>query len=170
MSHSRPNVPLIWSDDGEHRRKIAAAVNLINQNIYTDTFTPELWDDTLATDPTPPTYSNQIGRFIRVDSLVIAHIRLTVTNLGGLTAGQQARIGGLPFRGLDIANYKGICNIGWLVNVTYGTDIPAGTIERASKYIALHRLVNGGAIANLTIGNFTAAGDIAISCIYETDE
>ena len=61
------------------------------------TWTPELWDTTLATDPTPPTYVANLGRYTRIGRVVYLEGNITISALGTLTAGDEAYIGGLPF-------------------------------------------------------------------------
>ncbi len=56
-------------------------------------FTPELFDDTLAIDPTPPTYVKQHGHAVRTKHMIFVSIHIKISSLGSLTTTENIRVG-----------------------------------------------------------------------------
>jgi hypothetical protein len=131
---------------------------------------PELWDNTLATDPTPPTYTTQVGEYIRIGNLVTIQGTIVISSLGGLTTSQNLRVGGLPYAAKNTTNL--IANIA--VGRTAGMSLPSastltGYIVGNQSYITMRLNDTTVGNSNLKISEFSATGDISFSASYIVD-
>lgn len=128
------------------------------------TWTPELWDNTLATDPTPPTYTEQSGTYTKIGDLVFFSFQLQVSALGGLTAGEQAFIGGLPFT-IKSGGYFGI-NVALQTGMSLPNNgIVMGRLNTAN-YIQLFFPDTTDGQSVLLISEFSNTGRIWASGFY----
>jgi len=148
-----------------------ATATVHNQVVLEGTFLPELWDSTLATDASPPTYALQVGKFIKIGKQVTFHITLSVSGgYAGLTPGDDAVIGALPYvSSADTVDFT----VSMTLPITR-TDINdgewLGLIGANVDYISLGDFANITKIITDTctgtsIGDFT----IVISGTYFTD-
>lgn len=136
------------------------------------TWTPELWDSTLATEtPTEPTYTAvRTGYYRRVGNIVHITGRLEVSALGSLSTGEQARIGGLPFTSHNQTNSHQAVSIGTLTTASLsGTYAPAGQIPPNTTYITLSVFDATSGSTYMPISEFSATGDIVFSASYLVD-
>ena len=154
---------LVWNASG----------NLINATlseladgtvVLSGEWVPELFDSTLATDPSPPTYVTQEGWFQKIGDIVTVSARITVSDLGGLTGGDQAFVGNLPFMNNN-TSARASASIG-LAN---GLAITAETVVTGrvtSNFIELRVWDATTGTSILTITQFSATGDIEITATY----
>ena len=131
------------------------------------TGTPELWDNTLATDPTPPTYSSAESSYtVESGGTCCYTCRVNTSALGTLTTTQTARIGPLPFAlraGVDMC----------LVQCTFSNfNLAAaatvfGIIYAGTSYITLQKSgMSATDNADVLISEFSADGFIRCSVVY----
>ena len=134
------------------------------------TFTPELWDATLATDPTPPTYVYQVGNYRRIGNMVFVLIRVKVSALGSLTVTNAARIGGLPFTSSNITNAVHPVTVGLQQSMALpGNDQISAYVNNNNSYITLRNTDSTGGGTNTLISEFSANGDIGLMACYLVD-
>ena len=134
------------------------------------TFTPELWDSTLATDPTPPTYTRQIGQYIKIGNVVTIQIRLAVSALGTLTTSEAARIGGLPFAGKNTTDGQQALTVGYYTGMSLGGNYSLlSYVGFNQSYLTLRLVDSTSGGTSLLISEFSASGDILITGSYITD-
>ena len=131
------------------------------------TFTPVLWD-TSNSDAEGQTYGNQQGTYTRIGDMVFYNIRLTVSSIGTLTGGNQARIGGLPFNA-ETSNGR------WGATAFEGTGLAIGagdvvTAEVVTDYMQLFKWSATTGTSNLTITEVSGDGEINISGQYRTTD
>jgi len=132
------------------------------------TWTPELWDDTLATEGTPPTYTVQVGTYTRVGDMVHVQGALTVSALGGLTTTETARIGALPFTSENVANSYPAANISNAAGLNLASAVGVtGRILSNVNYINLKQFNAVTGTGNLLISEFSATGDVSFSATYK---
>jgi len=128
------------------------------------TFTPELWDDTLATDPTPPTYGNQIGTYTKIGNIVRITVDMSVTALGSLNTAQTAHIGGLPFS----AHNHGPIYVGFASGLSItASESVAGLVAASTSHIDLYLWNAAGGVNLLTSAKFSATGRVILSATYK---
>lgn len=133
------------------------------------TWTPELWDATLATDPTPPTYAIQVGTYTRVGDMVHIQGQIVISSLGGLTAGDQISIGALPFTSENVSSSRS----GISVHAATSLNLPAantsiaGRILENTTYVDLQLWDATGGTTSLLVSEFGASGDIVFSATYK---
>ena len=131
-------------------------------------WTPELWDNTLATEGTPPTYSNQVGRYTRIGDLVHIQGRVAVSSLGGLTLTETLRMGGLPFTAENITNSYSALSVarGRGLAISAGNTI-SGWVRLNTSYIELEQWDAIGGSTVMLVSEFSATGDIMFSATYK---
>lgn len=81
------------------------AANLL-EDYEEGTFTPTIQDDTRS-DAENQTYTTQTGFYTKTGNRVEFNLRLSISDLGDLTTGQSAVIGGLPFTSVSTSNSHG---------------------------------------------------------------
>jgi hypothetical protein len=130
------------------------------------TWTPFLADSSLNASE-GQTYNIQLGFYTRIGNYVYASCRITMTSIGTLTTAQRANIGGLPFTS---ANTTGNISAGCVSSVDGmslgGAFMPFVRVDPNTAYMPLSKLsgTTGGSI--LTVGQFTATGEINVSIGY----
>lgn len=128
------------------------------------TFTPHLVDNTLSTSE-GQTYSKQIGKYVKIDKLVLIEIEIILTSLGTLTGTDSAHILDLPFS-LDATH-----RCGFKVTFASGLAIPAGSYITTSTAVGTtHTTLRvwsaaGGPIPG-TISHLTNSSRIELSGSY----
>ena len=132
------------------------------------TWTPELWDDTLATEGTPPTYTVQVGTYTRIGDLVHVQGRLSISSLGGLTSGQNLRLGGLPFTAENVANAYSTLAVGYArgMSITLGTSVSGFVVTNAS-HIEMELGDSTVGSRSMLVSEFSATGSMMFSAIYK---
>ena len=131
-------------------------------------WTPELWDDTLATEGTPPTYTVQVGTYTRIGDLVHVQGRLSISSLGGLTSGQNLRLGGLPFTAENVANAYSTLAVGYArgMSITLGTSVSGFVVTNAS-HIEMELGDSTVGSRSMLVSEFSATGSMMFSAIYK---
>ena len=130
--------------------------------------TPELWDNTLATEGTPPTYTLQTGSYTKIGNRVFFELRVKISALGGLTTSENIRVGGLPFASSSTVNTETSINAGWASALTLpavGTSI-GGYINPNTSYIVLSAFDATTGATALLVSEFGANGGISITGQY----
>jgi len=147
---------------------IVDALRPLNVTTFDMPATPELWDNTLATEGTPPTYSNQVGRYTRIGDLVHIQGRVSVSSLGGLTLTETLRIGGLPFTAENITNSYSALSVarGRGLAISAGNTI-SGWFRLNTSYIELEQWDAIGGSTVMLVSEFSATGDIMFSATYK---
>lgn len=155
---------IIWNSSSSRYDIYRGGDNII---MSSGTWTPELWDSTLATDPTPPTYAYQNGEYTRFGDIVTVTCGISVTTLGGLTTTEQAFIGGLPFASRPASNAVHTFVVGRAtsLNITAGTCV-TGRVVPTSAYAELNLWDATTGTSNLLVSEFSAGGTIDFSVTY----
>ena len=132
------------------------------------TWTPELWDSTLATEGTPPTYSVQVGTYTRVGDVVHIQGRIQISSLGGLATGQVIRLGALPFASENTTDSYPALTVGRGngLNVASGGTV-GGWFTVGTSYITLTTWDSTVGTTDLLVSEFSATGDIMFSATYK---
>ena len=142
-----------------------AAANMLD-DYEEGTFTPELWDSSNS-GAEGQTYSVQAGRYTKIGDRVFFNLRIVVTGLGTLTAGDSARIGGLPFTANATANTQSggaVLNGGGL-NITAGYNITTYA-DTGTNYLLLPIWDSATGTTLATVGEISASGSLIISGHY----
>jgi hypothetical protein len=116
------------------------------------TFTPELWDDGLNDDSA--TYNAQVGSYTRIGDMCFFQAYLDVATTTGLTGGDGAKIGSLPFTAANVSNQA------WSVCSGVGQNLALGTASAVTGYVAPNT-----AYVNLT--NWDGTGGHSLTSITE---
>jgi len=131
------------------------------------TFSPELWDDTLATDATPPTYAVQIGYYRRLKDILTIYVRIRVTSLGSLTTTQSIRVGNFPNVLKSTVNHQEPLKIGFVDQFhASASDVITGLIDATNNYADLYKDKSNGATTTLLVSDFSADGEIIFTASY----
>jgi hypothetical protein len=133
------------------------------------TWTPELWDTTLATDPSPPTYTLNDGIYRRIGDLYIIQGIISISSLGGLTPGSPIFIGALPAtsttgftsQSISAGSVRGL-------NITAGQGVTA-TVSGSANYIALWLDDLSTGQSQLLVSEFSSTGIIEFGGSYIAD-
>lgn len=131
------------------------------------TFTPTLQDSSNS-DSEGQTYSTQNGRYTKIGDKVFFKIRLTVTSIGTLTGGDEAKIAGLPFTSISGANNEGggVATFGSGLGLTAGFNV-TGQIANSSDRLNLTVWDATTGTTPMTVTEFSADGSIDIFGDYE---
>ena len=109
-----------------------------------------------------------VGRYTRVGNLVHAHGRVVPANLTGVTAGDAARIAGLPFTVLNVSSAQGACVLdGESLAITAGTCVTGRYLNNAT-HIDLRLWDATGGVTALLVSEITANGELLFSVTYRT--
>lgn len=129
-------------------------------------WTPVLFDDSLSPSE-GQTYAIQYGTYSRVGNKVFYKGNIKMSSLGTLTAGQTARIGGLPFRSSNIANSQSAMVIGFASGLSVGAvNGLTGFIGAGLAHVDLQKFSATSGTANLTIAAVSASGQIIFEGWY----
>lgn len=131
-------------------------------------WTPELWDSTLATDPTPPTYTSQVGKYTRIGNIIYIQCQISISALGSLNPSSQGFIGGLPaVAPVGSPGAFGAVAVGFASNlsITAGHSL-TGQIESGANYISLYRWGSTAGVSNALISELTANMNLNLSGFY----
>ncbi len=108
------------------------------------------------------TYSEQIGRYIRIGNLVFATCNLSVSSKDGAISG-NVRIGGLPFtvngsidQAACVSNVNGI---------TFGDGLVARAIGTITS-VGLSKITSGGSNADVTEADLGATPRVYMTTMY----
>ena len=132
-------------------------------------FTPVLLDNSNDTGE-GQVYSKQVGRFTRIGNRCFFDIRIRTTDIGTLTGGDQAKVGGLPFPAKNVTDYNASVSCGLAQLITLGAvSTIVGRISANESEIRLGKFDSVNGTSNMTITEWTTTGDIAVSGSYEID-
>jgi hypothetical protein len=145
--------------------RVGASVGAIQEFNYV---TSSTWTPVIAGASTAGTqsYSNQIGRYTRINNLIMLWGRVTMTAKDGATAGNFT-ITGLPFASVNITGLEFPVSIGFAgnVDVTAGKVI-AATIAPNSTAITMNEIGDNAAYAALGAAAIQATTDVSFSATY----
>ena len=132
------------------------------------TFTPEIADDNLDGSGESQAYTTQIGRYTKIGNRVSFTINMQTSSVGCLTTSESARIVGLPFTALNLANNQTAFAAGFgdLFALTAGYNV-GGEIQSNNNYMFLRVWDATTGATNLLISEWSADGAIRISGVYE---
>lgn len=132
----------------------------------TGTFTPTIQDDSLSNGESQ-TYSLQYGSYIRIGNIVFFKVNVTISSLGTLTTGQQARIAGLPFTAEGTANSGSTVVFGSSASLALTAgDYVTGLIPINVNYIALRKWSATTGMTTLLISELSVDGQLQGSGWY----
>lgn len=133
------------------------------------TWTPELWDDTLATEATEPTYTTQVGWYTKIGNLVSFGGKITITALGSLTTSEVIRIGGLPFTANSTTGHRGTLNFGFGngLNLSTATTSITGLIQENTAYATLYTWDVATGVGSMLVSEFSASGNVTFTGQYK---
>lgn len=142
---------------------------LLNQAATEGTWTPTIQDSTNS-DAEGQTYGAVTGGiYSKVGNMVFIQGVITATSLGTLTAGDQARIGGLPFTAsnLNSIGYSAV-HFGFANNLTLGTagNSVTGLIQDNDNKILLHEWSATTGTGTITIAELSGTVQIMFSGHY----
>jgi hypothetical protein len=131
------------------------------------TFLPLLWDNDESDKG--QAYSMQVGRYQKVGRVVTIQLSLTVSDLGTLTAGNNAKIGGLPYPSSAASNNYGsmFCGYGDGLNMSSAGDNLGGFVDINSSLISLRQWTATGGVLAFAISNYSVNGFVMIGATYE---
>jgi hypothetical protein len=114
-------------------------------------WTPVIWDASLS-DAEGQVYGGQVGDYIKIGNHVFITGTVYITDLGTLTIGDNANIGGLPFTSVTGTFNEGAISVGTglSLNITAGYMV-AGYIDGNSNFIKLTLWDAAAGVSNLTI-------------------
>lgn len=128
------------------------------------------WTPVLLDSPAGPekgaTYSAQQGNYVITGGWLHFNLYLGVSGLGTLIGGNNAFIGGLPFANdpLDFAS----ATVGYSTGMALAANnIPTARVGSSDQAIAVLAFRAGANVTGVTITEFSATGQIAISGSYK---
>ena len=132
------------------------------------TFTPTLHDNSNSDDE-GQAYSMQVGRYQKVGRNVTIQLSMTVSDLGTLTAGNNAKIAGLPFASsATSSNYGSMyCGYGDSLALSSAGDNLGGFVDVNSSYISLRQWTATGGVLAFAISNYSVNGFVMVGATYE---
>jgi len=132
-------------------------------------FTPFLADNS-DSDSEGQVYSKQVGVYTRIGNRCFFDIRLRTTSTGTLTGSETAKICGLPFTSKALTDYTASANAGFaqLINLDNAGGV-SGIITNNTTCISMRYWDLTTGTSNLTIDEWSADGDVAISGSYEVE-
>ena len=133
-------------------------------------FTPYLADNSNSSSE-GQVYSKQMGAYTRVGNRCFFDIRLRTTSTGTLTGSETAKICGLPFTSKNLTDYtaSAISGFAQLLNLSTASSV-SGLISANQTCIALRKWTTTSGSNGLTITEWSADGDVAISGSYEIED
>lgn len=140
----------------------AAAADL--SDYATGSWTPTIFGATTAGSPT---YTTQVGSYVKNGKLVVAWFNVTTTSLG--TAAGLARIGGLPVTSAATANDFGACQFLHTGGFTLDANnyVITGLVFNGDTTVQLKESpATSGGTANLNITHLSAATSMIGFCMY----
>lgn len=130
------------------------------------TWTPILVDSSLSAGE-GQTYSVQAGFYTRIGNKVFIQGRIVITSVGTLTAGEQARIAGLPFTSENTANKFGAMESQQSAGLNLGGAYKlSGIISPNSVNIQLNKWSATTGTTPATVAEISATGDIIFWAEY----
>lgn len=132
------------------------------------TFNPEIWDSTLATDASPPSYSAQNGYYTKIGRVVIFDLYVEIFSLGGLSVSDAVYVGGLPYNTLNTVGYSSVPSIWWrdIASGKSAGESILGYMLHGVDYITIEIDDGISSTSNLTVGEFGGSGGFRISGTY----
>ena len=130
-------------------------------------WTVEIGDDNLDGCGETQVYDVQVGRYTNIGNRIFFSFRVRITNLGGLTTSEGARIVGLPFTAAGGGGRHGIA-IGSASSfaIADGASV-SGTIEESSSVIQLNLSDTTAGTTQLLISELSAGGLFEMCGNYE---
>lgn len=114
-----------------------------------------------------PTYTKQVGRYLKLGPLVIAWGRVTLASKGTLAAGDVS-ISGLPVSGSSVTDLFGSANFGFFSNLS--TSIVSLFGFSTNTSIALRRTTAAATTpAALQVSEINTTFDVIFSLVYLAD-
>ena len=135
------------------------------------TFTPAIADDSGDGSGEGQTYAIQNGVYVKVGRLVTFTISLEVTSLGTLTAGDAAKIVGLPFTHSATVNTETGVFVGWGISLAMNnaSENLSGYISTNSTQIILQLWDAVTGPTNLLLSEYSAGGRVMVAGHYYVD-
>jgi hypothetical protein len=131
------------------------------------TWTPEIWDSTLATDPSPPTYVAQEGSYTRIGNRVFIEGYVEISAFGGLSTTEQVHIGGLPFTAKTGTNYNyGGITVNKTSNLSVTASVSVVGQVGAGLYIDLYQWSITTGTGQFTFTELTSTGSLQFHGFY----
>ncbi len=132
------------------------------------TWIPSLGDNNLDGSGETQVYSAQVGRYTKIGNRCFIQGRMTITDLGGLTTTEAARLLGLPFTPASTTNSHGNLTVGSSASlaIAEGTIITAHispALPRAS--LQLWDAVTG--TSSLLISELSDGADLIFAGVFE---
>ena len=129
-------------------------------------FTPTI-QDLSNSDAEGQTYTFNQGYYTKVGDIVHYSIFMLCSSLGTLTAGNAAKIAGLPFTSSSSTNYGTTANVGNAAGMSItATSMPVGRIEASQTFIGLRQFDQTTGISELLISNLTSTFDCIVAGSY----
>jgi len=134
--------------------------------VSSGSWTPTLMDNSNS-DAEAQTYIGQEGRYTKIGDVVYISGKIIMLDLGTLTVGQQAKIGGLPFTAESSSGHPGVINIGFAsdLNITANQSVTA-EVEDGATRILLHLWDLATGTSNLLISELSADGGLDFAGFY----
>jgi len=131
------------------------------------TFTPTLIDNS-GDASEGQTYSVQAGFYIKIGDMIYFTLTVTMTNLGTLGVGNDARISSLPFQSSSDANSHVSITCSKASGLSLGAsgENVGGEIIPTSNRIGLVLWDSTAGPTNLIISELTSAGSVTLSGNY----
>lgn len=129
------------------------------------TWTPVLLDSPVGAEK-GATYALQQGNYTVTGGWLHFNLFLSVTGLGTLLVGNNTFIGGLPYANVAAGFASG--TVGYSTGMALAANnIPTARIGSSDQAIAVVAFRAGPDVTGVTIGEFSASGQIAISGAYQ---
>tara|TARA_Y100000310_G_scaffold329089_1_gene398332 strand:- start:1691 stop:2362 length:672 start_codon:yes stop_codon:yes gene_type:complete len=133
------------------------------------TFTPSIGDSGLDGSGEGQAYSKQVGRYTKIGNRVFFSLRVAISNLGTMTAGDHTAVMGLPFTSNSATDSHSAVHVGLATSMALGTAgySVAGRVPTNAAYIALVLWDSTTSLTGLLISEVSVGADLVISGHYE---
>jgi hypothetical protein len=130
-------------------------------------FTPAIADDNLDGSGEGQSYSIQNGFYTKIGNRVFFNFQVTITDLGTLTTGQQAKVVGLPFTSSSASNSDSTISVGFAdsLNITANQAV-TGIIAPNVAHINLYLWDAAAGTTAMTLAELSAGGRLIVSGHY----
>ncbi len=129
------------------------------------TWTPVLWDNSLADESA--TYTVRNAKYTRIGRIIHINAYIVISGFGTLTTGQAAKIGGLPFTSDNTSGLFSVVTVGNTASLAITAGVATGgTIVDSASHVSLTRHSATTGTEDLLISEITSNGTITISGSY----
>jgi|TARA_R110002096_G_scaffold396556_1_gene592440 hypothetical protein len=131
------------------------------------TWTPTIADDSQDGTGEGQAYSVQLGNYTKIGRVVYASFSVTISNLGSLTTGQNARVMGLPFTSTNTGQYSATFSVSQLSGTNIvATANPVGALTSNQTGMQMFQMSLSSGLAIISVGQLQAGGSIRASGFY----